>query len=186
MCKRKWTPCVWESEKVLLESYVFGIFLWNYSKHIFESFTAHHDDSISLSECLNPICPPPLKADEKTLPPAPVMLMLSTEGLLCPFALLNLNPGVKQLVSAPAVLALEGERLPKPGKRASKLNRCFKMLLGCTIIHHHTLQWHISSSDNHLMQWYQSVGEIFLFLVWCQHRLLTDMNISSDASPIAF
>ncbi|XP_049909247.1 nuclear pore complex protein Nup214-like isoform X4 [Epinephelus moara] len=52
--------------------------------------------------------------DEKTLPPAPVMLMLSTEGLLCPFALLNLNPGVKQLVSAPAVLALEGERPPKP------------------------------------------------------------------------
>uniref|UniRef100_A0A3B4FPG8 Nuclear pore complex protein Nup214 n=1 Tax=Pundamilia nyererei TaxID=303518 RepID=A0A3B4FPG8_9CICH len=36
--------------------------------------------------------------DEKTLPPAPTMLMLSTEGLLCPFALLNLNPGVKQLV----------------------------------------------------------------------------------------
>ncbi|KAM8743568.1 nuclear pore complex protein Nup214 isoform 2-T2 [Acanthopagrus schlegelii] len=53
--------------------------------------------------------------DEKTLPPAPIMLMLSTEGLLCPFALLNLNPGVKQLVSAPTALALEGERLPKPG-----------------------------------------------------------------------
>ncbi|XP_008283793.1 nuclear pore complex protein Nup214 isoform X2 [Stegastes partitus] len=52
--------------------------------------------------------------DEKTLPPAPIMLMLSTEGLLCPFALLNLNPGVKQLVSPPATLSLEGERLPKP------------------------------------------------------------------------
>uniref|UniRef100_A0A671VDS7 Nuclear pore complex protein Nup214 n=1 Tax=Sparus aurata TaxID=8175 RepID=A0A671VDS7_SPAAU len=58
--------------------------------------------------------------DEKTLPPAPIMLMLSTEGLLCPFALLNLNPGVKQLVSAPTALALEGERLPKPGKQASQ------------------------------------------------------------------
>ncbi|XP_056289332.1 nuclear pore complex protein Nup214 isoform X3 [Pseudoliparis swirei] len=56
--------------------------------------------------------------EEKTLPPAPTMLMLSTEGLLCPFALLNLNPGVKQLVSAPTVLALEGERLPKPGSLA--------------------------------------------------------------------
>ncbi|XP_023139541.2 nuclear pore complex protein Nup214 [Amphiprion ocellaris] len=52
--------------------------------------------------------------DEKTLPPAPTMLMLSTEGLLCPFALLNLNPGVKQLVSPPTALSLEGERLPKP------------------------------------------------------------------------
>ncbi|XP_040013284.1 nuclear pore complex protein Nup214 isoform X2 [Xiphias gladius] len=54
-------------------------------------------------------------SDEKTLPPAPTMLMLSTEGLLCPFALLNLNPGVKQLVSPPTFLPLEGERLPKSG-----------------------------------------------------------------------
>lgn len=57
-------------------------------------------------------------ADEKTLPPVPVMLMLSTEGLLCPFALLNSNPGIKQLVSAPTALAVDGERLPKPGKQA--------------------------------------------------------------------
>lgn len=55
--------------------------------------------------------------DEKTLPPVPTMLMLSTEGLLCPFALLNFNPGVKQLVSPPIALALEGERLPKPGRQ---------------------------------------------------------------------
>uniref|UniRef100_A0A674NQ51 Nuclear pore complex protein Nup214 n=1 Tax=Takifugu rubripes TaxID=31033 RepID=A0A674NQ51_TAKRU len=56
--------------------------------------------------------------DEKILPPAPTMLMLSTEGLLCPFALLNFNPGVKQLISPPTTLALEGERLPKPGSLA--------------------------------------------------------------------
>ncbi|XP_022623773.1 nuclear pore complex protein Nup214 isoform X2 [Seriola dumerili] len=59
-------------------------------------------------------------SDEKTLPPAPTMLMLSTEGLLCPFALLNLNPGVKQLVSPPNPLPLEGERLPKPGSLATQ------------------------------------------------------------------
>ncbi|XP_067339271.1 nuclear pore complex protein Nup214 isoform X2 [Channa argus] len=58
--------------------------------------------------------------DEKTLPPAPTMLMLSTEGLLCPFALLNLNPEVKQLVSPPVLLPLEGERLPQPGFLATK------------------------------------------------------------------
>ncbi|XP_061600524.1 nuclear pore complex protein Nup214-like isoform X1 [Cololabis saira] len=58
--------------------------------------------------------------DEKTLPPAPTMLMLSTEGLICPFALLNLNPGVKQLVSPATALALEGERLPKPGSLAAQ------------------------------------------------------------------
>lgn len=72
------------------------------------------------------------KADEKTLPPAPTMLMLSTEGLLCPFALLNLNPGVKQLVVAPSNLALEGERLPKPGKKTCELEPCLpKIFLQC-------------------------------------------------------
>ncbi|XP_043952489.1 nuclear pore complex protein Nup214 isoform X3 [Gambusia affinis] len=58
--------------------------------------------------------------DEKTLPPAPTMLMLSTEGVLCPFALLNLNPGVKQLVSPFTTLTLEGERQPKPGSSAAQ------------------------------------------------------------------
>ncbi|XP_035463255.2 nuclear pore complex protein Nup214 isoform X1 [Scophthalmus maximus] len=60
---------------------------------------------------------------EKTLPPAPTLLMLSTEGLLCPFALLNANPGVKQLVSPPGLLPLEGERLPKPGSVVAQPTR---------------------------------------------------------------
>lgn len=73
----------------------------------------------------------PLKADEKTLPPAPTMLMLSTEGLLCPFALLNFNPGVKQLVSPPSALPLEGERLAKPGKEGREfvLSNAYDMVL---------------------------------------------------------
>ncbi|XP_016894404.2 nuclear pore complex protein Nup214 isoform X2 [Cynoglossus semilaevis] len=58
--------------------------------------------------------------DEKTLPPAPTLLMLSTEGILCPFALLNLNPGVKQLVTQPGPLPLEGERTPKPGSLSTQ------------------------------------------------------------------
>ncbi|XP_061655368.1 nuclear pore complex protein Nup214 isoform X2 [Phyllopteryx taeniolatus] len=57
-------------------------------------------------------------SDEKTLPPAPTLLMLSTEGLLCPFALLNLNPGIKQLITPCAALTTEGERSPKPGSLA--------------------------------------------------------------------
>ncbi|XP_024154470.1 nuclear pore complex protein Nup214 isoform X3 [Oryzias melastigma] len=57
--------------------------------------------------------------DEKTLPPAPTLMMLSTEGLLCSFALVNQNPGVKQLITPPTALSPEGERLPKPGSLAS-------------------------------------------------------------------
>lgn len=70
-------------------------------------------------------------ADEKTLPPVPVMFMLSTEGLLCPFALLNSNPGVKQLVSAPTTLAVDGERLPKPGKQAEAGPSHHSVLVKC-------------------------------------------------------
>lgn len=67
--------------------------------------------------CLVLNCAVFLTADEKILPPVPTMLMLSTEGLLCPFALLNFNPGVKQLISPPTTLALEGERPPLPGRQ---------------------------------------------------------------------
>uniref|UniRef100_W5KZA4 Nucleoporin 214 n=1 Tax=Astyanax mexicanus TaxID=7994 RepID=W5KZA4_ASTMX len=60
-------------------------------------------------------------SDDKKLPPAPTLLILSTDGVLCPFSLINLNPGVRQLVTAAGSLALDGERPPLTSESKLKL-----------------------------------------------------------------
>ena len=50
------------------------------------------------------------KGEEK-LPPAPILMILSTDGVLCPFYMLNQTPNAnRSIVNAPEAMALGGKR----------------------------------------------------------------------------
>ncbi|XP_056602928.1 nuclear pore complex protein Nup214 isoform X2 [Triplophysa dalaica] len=51
-------------------------------------------------------------SDENRVRPVPTLMILSTDGVLCPFSFLNLNPGVKPLTKATSPLPVDCERAP--------------------------------------------------------------------------
>ena len=75
--------------------------------------TSNNDESFPMGLAINFNSTRPFLKGEQKLPPAPILMILSTDGVLVPFYVLNQTPNTKHdIVKAPEPLPLGGQRKP--------------------------------------------------------------------------
>ncbi|KAK2567238.1 Nuclear pore complex protein Nup214 [Acropora cervicornis] len=75
--------------------------------------TSNNDESFPMGLAINFNSTRPFVKGEQKLPPAPILMILSTDGVLVPFYVLNQTPNTKHdIVKAPEPLPLGGQRKP--------------------------------------------------------------------------
>ncbi|XP_067662377.1 nuclear pore complex protein Nup214-like isoform X2 [Haliotis asinina] len=81
--------------------------------------TDKHLDSFPMGVTLTMGCQTEIKLGEKTHPPSPILLMLSTDGLLVPYYLLNFNTSAPSLIVPLEQLTATGARTSTDSAQAS-------------------------------------------------------------------
>ncbi|XP_044180329.1 nuclear pore complex protein Nup214-like isoform X4 [Acropora millepora] len=75
--------------------------------------TSNNDESFPMGLAINFNSTRPFVKGEQKLPPAPILMILSTDGVLVPFYVLNQTPNTKHdIVKPPEPLPLGGQRKP--------------------------------------------------------------------------
>ncbi|XP_068695298.1 nuclear pore complex protein Nup214-like isoform X2 [Montipora foliosa] len=75
--------------------------------------TSNNDESFPMGLAFDFSSRRPFLKGEQRLPPAPVMMILSTDGVLCPFYVINQTPNANHdIVRPPEPLPLRGQRKP--------------------------------------------------------------------------
>ena len=93
--------------------------------------TNNNDETFPMGMAFDFTSPRAVIMGEKKLPPAPIMMLLSTDGVLCPFYMINQTPNANvSIMKRLEPLPPGGQRKPaivsKSGNHVSTTLACFK------------------------------------------------------------